>query len=323
MFGRFVKIVLEGDFMNTKYCLLYEDKAYLKFIDDKPIIYDDISQIDLETINYSKEEYLKIHPQLKDKMIVIAKVTLNKEKDYYNVNFYNPLFQTENKFGENKLIKIKKIILDRIAKVTKKARKKLLDNDDNFKIVINDLCLNIISFDEFKFFITENCQDVNLKVREELLKINKVTDNFHFYNICSYLTSYMEFRKLLLEYFNYYRRDLVNNFMESENYLFPSILFDYQMPFYLSPYDASQDMNKELDMKATEEEEYRFSKLLDIKKRPFDDEEIGFVFKNLGIAGVMGKFDADRIYTSTKEDLLRLGIISIEDYLKSNKELKH
>ena len=57
MFGRFVKINLRWS-MNTRYFLLYDDGNYLKFIDNKPIIYQDIAEIDLMTIDYSKEEFL-------------------------------------------------------------------------------------------------------------------------------------------------------------------------------------------------------------------------------------------------------------------------
>ena len=40
-----------------------------------------------------------------------------------------------------------------------------------------------------------------------------------------------------------------------------------------------------------------------------------------GLNQVMNYFDANRIYSSSKEDLLRLGIINEEDYIKNNKEL--
>ena len=65
-----------------------------------------------------------------------------------------------------------------------------------------------------------------------------------------------------------------------------------------------------------------FRKLLQIKKAKFDDYEIGQVFKIEGLKGVMEKFDGNKIYSSTKDDLLRLGILSDEEYLRDNHELK-
>ena len=54
----------------------------------------------------------------------------------------------------------------------------------------------------------------------------------------------------------------------------------------------------------------------------FDDEEIGMVYKIEGLPGVMKHFDGNRIYSLTKEDLLRLGIMSEEEYLRRENELK-
>ena len=76
--------------MNTKYFLLYDDHNCLKYIDKKPTIYKDISEIDLKTINYSKEEFLKEN-NLTNQDLIIAKVTFNKNNNYYNVTLYNPL----------------------------------------------------------------------------------------------------------------------------------------------------------------------------------------------------------------------------------------
>ena len=82
-------------------------------------------------------------------------------------------------------------------------------------------------------------------------------------------------------------------------------------------------MDKNIDDKYFEEDLAVTSKVIEIKKSPFDDEEIGQVFKKYGISEVMNNFDADRIYSATLEDLLRLGIISDNDYLKKSKELNY
>ena len=112
--------------MNTKYFLLYDDHNYLKFINEKPTFYKDISEIDLETINYSKEEFLKKYNLTNNNYLIIAKIALNKDKKYYNVTLYNPLFQTKNKMHENRLNQIKKTMLNRLDKVVNKKREKLL-----------------------------------------------------------------------------------------------------------------------------------------------------------------------------------------------------
>lgn len=309
--------------MNTKYFLLYDDHNYLKFIDEKPTFYKDISEIDLETINYSKEEFLKKYNLTNSNYLIIAKITLNKDKKYYNVTLYNPLFQTKNKMHENRLNQIKKTMLNRLDKVVNKKREKLLDDTPSYRSLLKSIFDEILADKKMKFYLTidDNNKKVNLKVKEKILEMDK-NYNFSFNQADDILKTYMEFRNLLLEFLNYYRQDLKQDLFVAENYIFPSEVFDYQISFYINPYDASNDIDKKIDEELIDKEFVDFQKLIQIKNSPFDDEEIGRMYKIDGLPGVMKHFDGNHIYSSTKEDLLRLGLISDDEYLKKEKELK-
>lgn len=307
--------------MNTKYFLLYDDSGYMKFLNDKVVVYNDISQIDLETINYLKEEFIANNKLDNQSTIIIAKVNLNKEKEYYNVSLYNPLFKTKN-MNDNRFNQIKKIILDRLTKVVNKEKIKLLDESDLFHFLLNSIFREIITDKDMKYTLTSPRSNINLKVKEEILQMDK-DFNWHVSKTYSILNTYMEFRKLLLEFNNYYEKNLIQYLYTPENYLFPSEIFDYQTSFYINPYEASNDLEKKLDREQLDKEFIIFQDLLRIKTACFDDEEIGNVFKISGLPGVMKNFEGDRIYSSTKDDLLRLGIISDEEYLKfKNNSLK-
>ena len=310
--------------MNTKYYLLYDDNNYLRFIDNK--IYSDISEIDLKTIKYNKEDFIKeiLEKQnidLIDKNIVIAKITLNKEKNYYNVNLYNPIFQYNPKINENRLIKIKKVMLNRLEKVTKKEKIKLLDDNMTFKSLIVNMVEEILSNKDLKEHMINDNSLVNKKIKDDI-KFEDCNYNVLISFINKKLRLYSEFRNFLLEFIDFYRQDLKQNLLVSENYLLPSEVFGYQFSFFISNADASLDMDKLLDDKILEEDSLKYQKILKIKMSSFDDEEIGMVYKIEGLPGVMKHFDGNRIYSLTKEDLLRLGIMSEEEYLRRENELK-
>ncbi len=309
--------------MNTKYYLLYDDNNYLKFIDNT--LYIDISEIDLKTITYTKEEFIKEilkkqNINLINKTIVIAKITLNKEKDYYNVNLYNPIFQNNN-INENRLVKIKKVILNRLEKINKNEKIKLLDDDMTYKSLIVNMVDEILSNKNLKEHMIETNSLINKKIKDDI-KHEDYNYNLFLSFINKKLRSYFEFRNFLLEFINYYRQDLKQYFLTSENYLLPSEVFGYHSSFFISNYNASLDMEKLLDDKIHEEESLKYQKIAKIKMSPFDNEEIGTLFRKYGLSYVMEYFDGNYIFSLSKEDLLRLGIISEEEYLKCENELK-
>ena len=308
--------------MNTRYFLLYDDGNYLKFIDNKPIIYQDIAEIDLMTIDYSKEEFQKEKNILENNNIIILKVILNKDKQCYNISLYNPLFQTKNKLNEKRFNQIKKIILERLSNVKMHKKDKSIKLSYDYQSLLNNLFKEIITNSDMASDLHSKTSLINLKIKDYIKEMNGKDYNWLFSKTKDILKSYIEFRNLLLEFINYYRKDLINDLSFYENYLFPSEVFLYQTSFYINLSDASNDLEKKIDEENIEEEFSLFRKLLQIKKAKFDDYEIGQVFKIEGLKGVMEKFDGNRIYSSTKDDLLRLGILSDEEYLRDNHELK-
>ena len=210
-------------------------------------------------------------------------------------------------------------MLNRLSKVNNKE--KLLDDTPSYQILLKSLFDEILADKTMKFSLTSDKSKINLKVKEMILEMDK-SYNWSFNKVDEVLKSYMEFRNLLFEFFNYYRKDLKQDLLIPENYFFPSEVFDYQTSFYINSYDASNDLEKKLDQENIDKEFIIFQKLLQIKNAPFNDDVIGEIFKREGLSGVMKKFDGNRIYSLTKEDLLRLGIISDEEYLKKENELK-
>ncbi len=306
--------------MNTKYFLLYENNGYLKFIDNKLIIYKDISEIDLKTFQYCKNDFLTEY-NLKDQNIIIAKITFNKENNYYNVTLYNPLFKLNKNISDNRFNQIQKVMLDRLSKVINKKKVKLLDSTSSYKSLLKSIFDEIITDNEMKYYLTLDNSNIDKKVKEKILEMDK-NYNWSFSKADDILKSYMEFRNLLLEFFNYYCKNLKQDLYVPENYLFPSEIFDYQTSFYINSYEASNDIDKKLDQEHIDQEFNKFQKILQIRNSPFDDEEIGRMYKINGVNGVMKNFDGNRIYSLTKEDLLRLGLITEEEYLKREGELK-
>ena len=311
----------------SKFYLLYHDEDKLKHIDNKGLPFNDISEIDLMTIKYNKPDFItyiknNYNIDLNDKDIYIAKVTLNKSDNYYNVTLYNPIFQTNKGLAHNRLVKIESVILNRLDKVVKKEKIKLLDESSQYRSLISSMCEEIVTTRKLQEYMSdENNSKLCLKLRDEISELFGADYNFHVSRIWKNLINYMEFRTFLLEYLSYFHKDLKQKIMPAENYLLPSELFNYQWPFYISPYDANKDVNKDIEQRYMDEESYNLSMISYIKTSPFDDEEIGHIYKKYGLNQVMNYFDANRIYSSSKEDLLRLGIINEEDYIKNNKEL--
>ncbi len=307
----------------ARFYLLYEEEGKLKFYNKQD--FNDISEIDLLTIDYSKKEFAemvkyKYQIDLKDKKLLIAKINLNK--DNYNISIYNPIFQPDKKINIQKYLKIKYVMLNRFDKVMNKEKIKLLDDSSKFHSLINNFCLEIVNDNDLKRKMADSkSSHINLKLKEEILALSGYDYKFHVKNIWKKLRNYMDFRSFLLEYIDYYRNDLKQELNIAENYLFPSEIFNYNYSFFINPYEANKDKNKTIDKKYLEEDIDITLKLIKIKNSPFDDEEIGQVFKKYGINEVMNNFDANRIYSSTLKDLLRLGIINDEDYLNKIKEL--
>ena len=304
--------------MNTKYFLLCEDNGYLKFIDN--YVYKDISQIDLKTITYSKEQFIKENA-LTSQTIIIAKITLNKQKKYYNVTLYNPLFEPKSKISLNRAEQIQKVMLKRLANVTEHKKEKTLEITSSYRSLLKSIFDEILADEKLKYMLTSKNSKINQKLKEKILEMDN-NYNWSFSKADDILKTYMEFRNLLLDFLNYYCQNLKQDLYLPENYFFPSEVFDYQTSFYLSPYDANNDLNKNLDQEYIDKEFNIFQKIIQIRNSPFDDEEIGKIYKIDGLPGVMKHFDGNRIYSSTKEDLLRLGLIREEEYLKKEKELK-
>lgn len=329
MFGSFDKINKKRRTTMAKFYLLYEDEGKLKFYNKQDTVFNDISEIDLLTIDYSKEGFIKMlndeyQINIANNNILIAKVTLNKESKSYNISLYNPLFQPSQRINRDKLLKIKYVMLNRLDKIINHEKIKLIDDSSKFHSLINSLCLEILNDKNLKMDMAESkLSSLNLKIKEELVALYGSDYNFHVANIWTMLRSYMDFRNFLLEYINSNCKDLKQDFTIAENYLFPSEIFDYEYSFYIGPYEASLDNNKMIDENYLTEELDTFSKLQEIKRRPFDDEAIGQVFKKYGISEVMNNFEANRIYSSTLEDLLRLGIISDNEYLNRKKVLNN
>ncbi len=302
----------------TKYYLLKETPKGLEPIGKYA---SDISFLDLETMLYTKEEYLqKLREQYKDETITNIFLAKVKENQVYDMTFYPPLFIINKDDDKNQ--KLYAIVKNRSLKALHKEKSKILDPSSQFRSFIANIMQNIISDDQLKYKLTTYSSSLNLKLKEEILQLQGSDYNWHLSKASIILQSYMEMRKLIMAYFTHYDETLKLPNILPENYPIKSSIFNYQTDFYLTLEDVNNDPNKLLDYEELEQELKNQAIIENIKKTPFDDPELEKIYEEQGIEGIKQECDGNKIYSATMEDLLRMEIISDREYLNHKQALK-
>ncbi len=301
---------------NIKYCLFYEYGGEAKVFSFPNYEGMDITEIDLFTLSYSKEAFLKkFFTNQKIDDIFIGRIT-DTPKNGIKMRYYECCFQESEKLAEY----LKIIAMERLKKVKTKDRHvsiKLDPNSPYFKEFTKILFHNMTSDYDKKNAFVKKLSNMNLK--ECVLKANKAYE-FPYYleRFQKSLTSYKELRMVYFNYFDviYDRdRDMLGKNSVRLNYDYPSDLFGYFYTFPMKLYEIEK-LEKD-DIPTLYKEKYQ--KIEQIKKLPFDSREIEKYYEIGGVEYVFFHMDTNQLYESSKEDLLRLGIISAEEYLEQTK----
>ena len=244
----------------------------------------------------------KIDLQQKD--IFIARIS-NTGK----IHIYDCLFRPEKHqvLYESIIEYLKKIVSNRMNKVHQNASSINLEQNKYFKMLVYKLLLAILSQDSCRLYVTRK----DSLIQPDSLKsaIRKCVNTYQLeYQISffeSYLSNYKTLRGVLLEYLNYYnpkekadskeRVKHVNNMYRREQE------------------DLPPEILKKPEFEILEQEYYLLNKIL---RDPFQNKELEDYYAIGGLETIFNYMDTNEIYNSSKEDLLRCGILSKEEYLK-------
>ncbi len=291
------------------YYLMYLDDSYLfSFVPGYDLGFKDITAIDLETISYTKDEFVKMIKEnsnidLTQKNIYVVRSKYNKIKGTYENKFYNGLFKPSKDFNPNFIIYLQNIMQERLAKVENHEKDIRINRSSKFKRFIDEVTSDILCNEDVKNYVTRYNSVVDSKVKEHLLKMYGSDYNFWLDRAIHILESYMKLRGFIVEYLSSFNLDMNRlNLHGEEKYFMPEKISD-DNPFIFD-----------------EEEKARY--LSRGYNKPYDNEEVGELVKKYGSEKVLESYDMDSIYDLSLDDLLKLKVISEDYYLERKQTLK-
>lgn len=303
--------------------------------------FKDISLIDLFTMHYSKEEFLKLIKHANSLYVIdektdfyILRVT-NSKKDFFNFHTYELIY---NYSLPDNLTDLKAKIYSGLAKLAQerynnvvhiKTRKLNLEDTPFFREYVFRIINNIVSNNaSFNYFNYENCAVLDKRILGRLIDYKPFKNNL----ILEDLLSYKKLRGLVVEYLNYLHKNPLNiNQIQSRmEYYYPKFLFGLEnTPGTISILEAKRRLARipavpnlmsqdEFKTHMSMEDYYLEQK---IKMQSFDNSLMEEIFDRGGVEAVMKEMDTNDIYNSSLEDLLRLGILNFDEYLKRKNSL--
>ena len=320
----------------TKYYLIVSVNGLPKIItfsrNDKPISsFTDISEIDLLTMHYTKEELLK-YANVKESDYEKTKIFVMRMKGYKYPKYYDCIYKTE----KNILEPLAKERLTRInfninrEKGTK--RKSINVNqaeyfDKKMDSILTPICKKketlekVISLYQNKQLKEPLLSDHLIELFTSL-KQNYLLKTYYglFKEFTKELKSYKKLRGVYLESLYITKKQERFNTYGLSDLSYPSIIFGYSDAFLITPYNALKDENNtyftNVVLKTPNiQNELEQMKIIDnIMRGDFQNEKMGVLFREGGIRLILESMDANDIYSSSKEDLLRAGIIDEKTY---------
>ncbi len=221
---------------NSYYIGYFENSVFKPFL----IKYIDITQVDLVTMSYTKEEFINYlnkyyhkhyHLNIENKDdLFILKITYNEKKDSYTFHAYNLLFKPLNWKMKYSLM-LQDLLLERLLKVEKNDDSLRIDTSIKYDEFITYLIQNLFSDQNLFGYIVKHSNRFNAEILD-CLERAKVSANFsnYFSLIKEKLANYRELRKILEAYLgfkglllpnNNYNLDLDNNCISSSLLGFP------------------------------------------------------------------------------------------------------
>ena len=309
--------------------------------------FKDISMLDLVSMDQSKEEFIK------SISLYNEGISLNNDTDLfvlrianstenfvtlhtYELIFEYPLPERLTSLKNKLYLGLKREALERLSKVKNpKSRTISLKKDADFKNYTRVIIRNITSnSNAFKVhFNLETCACLDPQILKQLIDYKEFKED----SILTELQSYKKLRGLTLEYLSYLNKTPFekNKIKRRINYYYPRTIFGFRdSEGIMTINDARRDFKENaLHAKLMSPKESadfitfeKLSQIKQIKLQPFDNPNLERVYYSVpnseedGLDAVMEQMDANDIYSSSPEDLLRIGYYSIEQYLEIKKK---
>lgn len=289
------------------YYLVYNDGGIGKLFPLDKKAFKDITEIDLITINFLKEDFLKLVTTGNVSDIFIVRKRKEDIK-IYEV-FFKPVIKTNPPLAEKILNDITLCAKNRLSKVENLASNIRLDKSEGYYLEITTMILNNIwANSQDKNVMSRDNAIISSKVKRELQSVTRENQKYkktlYLQNI---LTSYKELRGLVLEYLNCISGERKNLKEKSSQ---RAILFLDNYRNFI-PKQEKKETENLLTLREHEE-------IKKIMNEEFDDKEIGELVFSYGVEWIMENIDANDIYSLSDKDLLRLGIYSPQVYLEKH-----
>ncbi len=288
---------------NRKYYMLYKTPnecchVFLKNPSTNSVesYMKDITGYDLITLRYQKEAFLaflKTNIQTAEEIedIFLARID-NPEK----IRIYECLFQPPNL----DVVKTMSIFANERWRKVEKNENIVLDKSREYQQFLYRILRNILSNNMFKQFLMRQNSLVTSPYIKQLLNecdtLTKLERNLPRFE--DFFAKYKSLRALVLEYIIYYYPDIY-------------------------PYLIEPSLNRKIDnIFNTSEVTYEDYVLLTrIKANPCQNKALQHYYEVGGLEAVFNYMDTNDIYSSTLEDLLRVGILTDDEYLKQRQRL--
>ncbi len=303
--------------MGNKYFFMYEQNGQVKNIDFLKN-YQDITEIDELTFHYQKEDFIQNNSFLKDKNIYIVKVQFFKNSKEFKVNIYEPLFKVPKAFSPQQYERLYFLLKSRQKKVEQNMRSIQYEDSPIYRTYVTEIITTILQNSQLKFYLARQKSAINPWLKRKLLEIDNKNYLFILDLLKKHLLDYMKLRSILIEYCNFYQQDLPKEkTTDIDNTLFQESIFGFKGNNYITPSEATMLKNTD-----DEEELANYAKISHILNTPFANEKLEIAYREGGIAKIMHDFDINELYESSIEDLLRLKLITEEEYLAAEKNTK-
>mgnify|MGYP004497523029 CR=1 FL=1 len=320
----------------TKYYLIVSVKGLPKIVsfdrdNEKINEFTDISELDLITMHYTKEELLK-YANVKESDYKNTKVFVLRMKGYKYPKYYDCIYKTDTNI-------LKPLAEERLTRINfnlnrKKGTKRKSINvnqaeyfDKKMDSILTPICKKKETLEKV-ISLYQNKQLKEPLLSDHLielfisLKQNYLLNTYYglFKEFTKELKSYKKLRGVYLEglYLTKKQERFDNYGLNDLSY--PSLIFGYSDSFLITPYNALKDENNSYfndDVLTTPSvlDELEHIKTIDnIMRGDFQNKKMGYLFREGGRNLILESMDANDIYNSSKEDLLRAGIIDEKTY---------
>lgn len=320
----------------TKYYLIVSVKGLPRIVsfdrdNEKINEFTDISELDLITMHYTKEELLK-YANVKESDYKNTKVFVLRMKGYKYPKYYDCIYKTDTNI-------LKPLAEERLNRINfnitrgKDVKRKSInvnqakDFDKKMDSILSPICRKKDILKK-AILLYQNKWIRDPLLSDHLIELfiscneNYLLKTYYglFKEFTKELKSYKKLRGVYLEgLYLTEKQERFDNY-GLNNLSYPSLIFGYGDAFLITPYNALQDkgnsyFNDEFLKNPSVLNELERVKTIDnIMRGDFQNKKMGYLFREGGRNLILESMDANDIYNSSKEDLLRAGIIDEKAY---------